>query len=329
MANYAGYTYNKLQLGRETTPGTAVAATAIWRGPYGDIEDARERSIAEEQIGLLVPAERLYDTRVAALLTMPETELTFEQLPHILEAGIKTVTPTGTAAPYTYTYPFPVTTTPNTIKTYTIEAGNAYVTGDIREMEYSFVEGFTLSGSQGEAWMMAANWRGRQITEAAFTAALQVPQVEEAIFSKTTLDIDDTGAAFGTTNKPGVLVAANIEVDTGVRPVWVGDGQLYFLAHKFHAPSLTFSLTLELESAGIFKAERDAFEAKTLRLIYLECPGTASRSLRISFPAKYDSVGSYQNSDGNTTVELTGHAVYDSVTASFAQFDILNTLANL
>lgn len=27
--------YNVVQLGRETTPGTPVAATIIWRGPFG------------------------------------------------------------------------------------------------------------------------------------------------------------------------------------------------------------------------------------------------------------------------------------------------------
>jgi hypothetical protein len=122
----------------------------VWRGPFSDIEDARQRETAEEQIGLIVSEERLYDTDLAAMLSMPETELTYEQVIHILEAGIMTATPTGTG-PYTYTYSLPVDETLNVIETYTIETGNVIADGDVREMEYSFVDSFTLSGAQGEA----------------------------------------------------------------------------------------------------------------------------------------------------------------------------------
>ena len=35
---------SQIQLGRETTPGTAVAATTIWRGVGGNLKDERRRS---------------------------------------------------------------------------------------------------------------------------------------------------------------------------------------------------------------------------------------------------------------------------------------------
>lgn len=305
-----------------------MPATVIMRSPYGDIEDARTRNIAEENVGLLVNAERSYDVRLAALLSMPETELTYEQLPHILEAGVKTATPSG-SGPYARSYAFPLSNTPNTIKTYTLRAGNAVATGDVRHMPYSFVESFTLSGTRGEAWKMAANWRGRTVVESMLTAALSLQAVQEAIFANTLLYIDAEGGTIGTTQKAGVLVAASVQVDTGVRPVWVGDGQLYFVAHKFHRPSLTFTLTLELEDGNILKTERDAFEANTVRLLRLSCPGSGDRDLDIDIAAKYDAVGGYQNDDGNTTVQLSGHAVYSTTASLFASFDVSNTLATL
>lgn len=326
MPNYGSFTYNKLQLGRESTAGTAVAATDIWRGPFGDILDDRQRQIAEENVGLLVNAERSYDTRIGAMLTMPSTELTFEQVLHILEAGIKTATPVDNTGDYTYSYPFPTGATPNAIKTYTIEAGNAYATGDVREMPYAFVEGFTLSGQEGEAWMMTANWRGQRVIESSFTGALSLQSVEEAIFNNTLLYIDASGGTIGSTQKAGVLVAASIEVDTGIRIVPVGDGNLYYTAHKFHRPSLNFTLTMELESGNIFKTERDAFEADSIRLLRLSCDGTANRNLTVDISAKYDSVPGYQDSDGNTTIQIAGHAAYSSADSLFAQFDVTNLL---
>ncbi len=46
----------KIQLGREANAGTAVAATAIWRG-MGTIEDTREVVVAEEDVGIIMGTE--------------------------------------------------------------------------------------------------------------------------------------------------------------------------------------------------------------------------------------------------------------------------------
>ena len=73
---YATAPYNVVQMGRESAAGTAVAATTIWRGPFGAPEDTRIRKIKEEDVGTLVAAELAYDTRLGATLAMPSTELT-------------------------------------------------------------------------------------------------------------------------------------------------------------------------------------------------------------------------------------------------------------
>lgn len=325
---YGAFTYNKLQLGGESSSGTAVAADFIWRGPYGDVEDGRTRNVSEEQVGLLVPAERSYDSRLTAMLTMPETELTYEQFPHILEAAIKTVTPTG-SGPYVYPYAFPTGTTPNTLRTYTVEAGNAVVTGDIREVPYCFVESFTLSGTTGEAWKMGATWRGQRVITSSFTAALSLQSVEEAIFSNTSVFIDATGGTIGSTRVSGVLVAASFDVTTGVIPVFTGDGVLYYTAHKFTRPTINFTLTLELHSGGRVRTERTQYENNTVRLVRLSCPGTSNRNMVIDFAAKYDTVGGYENTEEDTTVQLQGHVVYSPADTLYFKTEITNNLSAL
>lgn len=333
MTTYAPFQANKIQLGRESTAGTAVAATTIWRGAFAMLEDARNRVIVDEQVGLLVPAERSFDTSYLARLAMPSTPLTFEQFPHILEAGVKTDTPTDNTGSYTYDYSFPTGTTPNTIKTYTIEAFNAMADADMQEMQYSFVEEFEISGSAGEAWEMSANWVGRQLTNSTPTSLSTLVAVNEALVAKTKLYIDDSGGTIGSTQKTGVFMGGSMTVTTGLVPVMVGDGNLYFSAVKPTKPEITFALTIELEEDGgtsLVDDLRTAYASNDTNLIRLEIDGPdANHSIVIDMAAKYDNISSYENSDGNTTVTIEGHAVYSSTDSLYWECAVTNTLSAL
>lgn len=308
---YSPFSNTKVQLGREGVSGTPVAATTIFRGAFSMLQDTRERVVVEEQIGAFVQAERSYDGKIEAAWAQPSTPMTYEQVAHIFEAGIKTATPSG-AGPYVRAYDYPYSgTTVNTIKTYTIEAGSATVSADVYESEYAFVESFELSGSFGESWMMSSNWIARQMTQTAFTGSLTVPTVNTALFPHTSLYIDATGGTIGSTQKSGVLMSANLNVTTGLQVVPVGDGNLYYAAYKWTQPEITFSLTLELEDGSIVATERGVYRADTVQLFRLGITD-GTRILNLDWAGKYDDVGDYTNSNGNTTVVLTGHAVASS-----------------
>lgn len=331
---YGGFQANKIQMGREVTPGTSVAAAHIWRGDFASLEDARTRNIVTEQVGLLVNTERSYDSQYLGRLNMPSTPLTFEQVLHILDAGVRTATIAG-AGPYTHTYAMSITNTANTIKTYTIEAYNTLVPVDYRELNYAFVEEFTFSYSGNEAWMMSANWVGRQLVTGTPTALTTLVTVEEAIGARTKLYIDPTASPGtpGNTQKAGVIMGADMTVNTGWQIVPVGDGNLYFAAIKSTAPEITFSITLELEQdTGVSDvgAERAFYESDTVRLFELNIAGSdANHSMVIDWAGKYDSISGYENTDGNTTVTLNGHGVYSSADALFWECVVTNQVASL
>ena len=331
MATYAAFQANKLALGREVTPGNAVAATTIWRGAFAMPDDARNRVIVDEQVGLLVSAERSFDASLLARLAMPATELTFEQLPHILEAGVGTdAAPVNNTGSYTYQYAFPTGSTPNTIKTYTIEAYNAMSNADMQEIPYCFVEEFELSGKYGEAWTMGATWVGRQLLNTTPTNLSTLVSVTEAPFARTKLYIDAAGGAVGSTQKTGVLTAADMTVTTGIIIVPVGDGNLYFATHKFTKPEITFSLTVEVESGGLVDQLRTSYKDNDTLLYRWAIDGPdANHSVVIDFAGNLDAVGNYENSDGNTTVTLEGHVVYSATDALFWECEVTNTLASL
>ena len=148
----------KLQFGKETTAGTAVPATTIWRGT-GTLEDLRAPYFPDEDIGYIAPVNRVVIPFTQGQLDLDEVPATFEQLPYILAMGVDGVvtgTKDGAGDGYIYTYTFP-TTAAKTPKTYTVEGGDNV---QVEQMAYTFCESFKLSGKPKEPWMVSGKLIG-------------------------------------------------------------------------------------------------------------------------------------------------------------------------
>jgi hypothetical protein len=128
-------------------------------------------------------------------------------------------------------------------------------------------------------------------------------------------------------------MGASMRVVTGWMPIPVGDGNLYFSAVKMTKPEITFSLTIELEEdtgTSLVDTERTAYEGNAVRLFRLELDGAdAGHEMKIDWAGKYDSIGGYEDSDGNTTVTLEGHGVYSSTDTEYWECVVTNSLASL
>lgn len=323
----------KIQLGRETTPGTAVAATSIWRG-LGVLSDDRETVFPEEDVGILGGVDRAYVPKLAASLSMGSVEATYQQILHLLEAGILTATPTadGVGTDFIYEYPFPTTSLP-TIKTYTLEGGD---NAGAEEMEYAFVQSLTLEGSAGEALMMSADWVGRKVTPSTFTGALSIPAVEDILMSKAKVYVDAVGGTIGTTQLTQTVLSMNLQYNTGLVPVWTADGELYFTMHKNVMPEATLELTFEHNAACI--AEKAIWRAGTPRQIQIKWEGSAfgtpgttysNHTLILNLAGKWETFGPLDDSDGNDTITATFRARYNSTAALFGKLIVVNELATV
>lgn len=325
----------KLQLGKEAmaTHGTAVAATTIWRGT-GTIEDTRRRVKVVEDVGTLIPPAREYTAALGADLSMESVEATFEQLPYLLSASIDSVV-TGVAdgaACKIYTYNFPEASM-NTIRTYTIEGGD---NAEAERMEYSFVSDFTLSGKGGEALMMSANWKGRQVALNAFTGALSIPTVEEILFSNGVLAIDAVTSAYGATTKSSTFLAMNFSYKSGWTPVWTGDGGTgnMFNFIKCVSPEAVLDITFEHEATSM--AEKVFWRANTPRLIQIKFEGTALtgttyhyKSIILNLPGKWSKFSKLGEQDGNDIIDATFNVGYDPTKLDAGSIIIVNGLAAL
>lgn len=325
---------SKIQIGGETTAGSAVAADVIFRGETSFLDDQREVMMVDENIGYLSKVDRVITPKLLGYATIPFT-MNFEQVGHVLCAGVEKVvtgvTDTGGSGKI-YTYNMP-TTTPNTIQTYTIEGGDneqAY------EMEYSFVDSFTISGAGGEALKMSANWYGRQVTKTTFTTPLSLQAVSDIPFSKGKLFIDAVNGTMGTTQVTNTWLSMNLDVKTGIRPVFTGDGNKYFSFIKNVGPEVTLDLTLEHNSNSV--ALFDAWQAETAKQIRMVFEGPALttagqtytyKSFIIDFVGKVMKVNTPTNQDGDSVVTVSLTGAYNATCAKFLDFIVVNQDAAL
>jgi hypothetical protein len=259
----------------------------------------------------------------------------FEQIGHILSAGVESVV-TGSAdtggSGYIYTHNMP-TTTANTYKTYTIEGGDneqAY------EMEYSFVDSFTISGAGGEALKGTVNWNGRQVSKSTFTSALSLQTVSDIVFSKGKLYIDGVSGTMGATQITNTWLSMNLDVKTGIQPVFTGDGKKYFSYTKCIGPEATLDLTFEHNDNSV--SMFDYWQAETPLQVRMAFEGPALttagatytyKSFIIDFVGKIVKVNAPTNQDGDTVVTISMQAAYNSTCAKFLDFIVVNENATL
>lgn len=313
----------KVQIGRETTAGTAVAATYVLRGK-ADIKDAREFGTSAEDIGQLFPKNRMYEKFRLGIVTMPDQEATFETITYILAAAVENVvtgTADGTGSGKIYEFNHGVTSV-NTPRTFTIEVGDNQ---RVDEMEYAFVRQFTLKGAAKDAIRFSAEWVGKQVSDAEFTAGLTPTTVEEIVFGKANLYLDASGGTIGTTTKTSTFLGFTLTDKTGHDMLFTGDGALTPVGIQTRVPTITGTLILEHDATG--EAELGYARSNAIRLMRIKVTGSTLTTAGTSYSVKtfqfsaaiqYDSVPQTADKDGDQVIELPFHVIdSDSIVPTF------------
>jgi hypothetical protein len=283
-----------------------------------------------EDVGSLQAQDRTYMPRVGVLVELDPTPATFEQFPYLLAMGVDSAVAGvldtgGSGYVYTGTLAESAVKAP---KTYTVEAGD-----NAQELEspYFFAEEFELSGAANEAVMMSGKLRGRQMSASTKTS-LSVATVEEILFNKGKLYIDTT--TIGTTNVAGTWLGFKLKIPTGFKPVWSGDGQLYFSAVKqTDVRDITGEITLEHDATGM--AERLLAQSETTRLIRMTFEGSALttsgaaytyKTLKIDLAIKYTGVPGLDDDDGDDTLTFPFKMVKNAAGGVFTCVNQLSAL---
>lgn len=330
----------QIQMSRESTQGTASTDFTVWRGT-GTIEDARESVFPAEDIGIFGGTTRQYFPKLSSVLELDDIELTYEQFPHILDAGIRNADPTTTTdsgSDYIRTYTFPIVSSDasesSDLQTYSFKGGD---NNEVEKFSFGFIREFELSGNAGEAWMINATWEGRETTtDTDGFVSVTVPSVEDALFSKSKLYIDSSSDPIGTTLVSNALISASLQVVTGWQAVHTASGRLDFSFIKQVQPEIKLDITFEHNNTA--SLEKYNWRNGVTRLIKILIEGNALTSagalysvktIAINLAGKWDSFEKIGEQDGNDIV--TGHfiAKYDSTSALFASFVVVNEVATM
>lgn len=344
-----------LRLRAETTPGVVATARFLWRGPVEGIEDQREITIAEEQVGIFDGTDRSYTPKLMAELPIPETEATYEQLPDLFmmcgfgtsgggnRAGSAQGASGSTAI---FTLPIPSMTTPITYS-YTAEVGDMDgANNNAEQMAYSLCKELTLTWEGGAAVKVEATLFGRNGTATnamgSFTAAGTLVTVEEILSGNGTYSLSPVTTSFGN----NIVTAGNILAGKlTFTPAWtpkfpVDAGVLHFHTAVYTGCEIAGELTVENQISGTFGASGSAGLVEKWRqeqpfLMRIDVPGSTiaegttftRKLLRVDLPIKIDTAEPLDDMDGNDIRVFSFHSRYNESSAATGRGTI--TIARL
>lgn len=341
---YGHKAFSKIQLGVETTPGTAVAATEV---ALGQLEWASHDKVwhkPEQDRGVLAMN---YETpfEVSNAVEMELTGELYDRLAvlamvNAIRGNITPTQPDNINEPNHYLWTIePTLTAPNTpdqtngIDTYTLEFGDnvqAY------EAEHVYTMSVEITGSPDEPCEITWSIGARQVTETTFTGALSAPSTAYFPFNLAKFYIDTSYAGLGGTQKTGMLKGFTWTFETMFTPRHTADGQLYFEA--LNEDKKTVELELQyLRDGTNSEAEKDKFEAQTTSYIRIALFSHDEMDSGQSNPPyiyldgayKYTEWESPEDENGSYVVTVNAEAFYDTTASKMMSVLIGTTMSAL
>lgn len=323
----------RVQIGLESTRGTAVAATAILI-PDQDGFSAQERRIFHQPQDEILSLSRFRNTRrqlagIEEATWSFQGDATYEQLPYWLNGLIEPATVTGTS-PYVYTYA-PNYGATNAQKTYTIEYGDdtqAY------ELEFAYVKSLSISGGNHQPVKVSVQGGARQKTETSFTGALSVPTVEAIMGNSCGLYYGTSWSNLtgGGTAATATLIDWSISMESGLMPSKRADGNNYFtLLGEGKRQMMRYSFTLEFNSVANTTLDLSSdFQAGTQQWFEIRTAGAASRAMQIQMACTIDEYQDFSGvQDGINVIRISGGTHYDTTGSAEAQVILTNLVETL
>jgi len=337
--DYGIKSLRQVQMSRETAIGMPGATWFVWRGP-ALLDDQRVSVFADEDIGIFGGVDRQYFPQLRGELSMPSHAATFEQIGHLLDAALGSATPAqdGAGSGYVRTYTMPLTAAQlknaDDYQTYHIKAGDNVA---VDAAGGAFVKNFGLAANRGEALMLDATWETQEVAQDldGFETAT-IPTVEEILFLNAKLYIDSVGGTIGTTPIVGVFKSMGLTVDTGLAPVYTGDGSLSYSMFKLRQPEIVLNVEFE-HTAAVAAAERENFRTGVPRLLRIDLAGTdlgtsgtyTTKLLRIDAAGKWANFQPLGEDDGDDICTGEFRVRYNATAAKFFEMLLVNEVATL
>ena len=320
-----------VQVGKETTPGTGVAAGKLLQYTSFDLDPTVE-TIAFRPAGSKVNSTVLPGKDFTAIDINGQGS--YSEIVYVLSSLLKDVTATTvdtTGKQWLYA---PAARTEDTKARYTIEQGSATRAG---KATYGMVTGCEITWNRSEGMTLTGAGMAQQYQDnIALTGSPTT--VEEAPVLPTHLNVyvNDTFGALGTTKLTRDFNAVWRCNDT-VGPVWVlNSANASFVSDVELAPTVQMQLTAEADTAGM--AFMTAVRAGATKFIRLEAMSTVLAGASTAFykiwidgAFKVSEVGGFDDSDGVKVIDWTLDAVTDSTfsATAYQSITVVNKTAAL
>lgn len=323
-----------VQIGVESTPGTAVPATkrlqslTVSLGPKLDVRMTRPSGYKVATIA--APGKEWVEGRA-------QGQLTYTELVYLLSSVFKTVTPTQVNAPgglaYKWTFA-PSVSSEEQFKTYTLEYGSAVRAERVAHVLFT---GLSVSFNR-ENCEVNAPFIGMAMEDPFTLTSTGVSAIElmPVLGTQLSLYVADTPAGLSNTaNKLTRAFSAEFSVDDRYEPLWVVDAakqSFVTVSEKPAAPTLKF--TVEADAAGM--ALLPVARQGDTRFVRIEAigrtidatPPTPYR-LTLDVAVKITGVSDFKDEQAVVALDYECEVVYDAGWTKFLQAEVVNTLTAL
>jgi hypothetical protein len=355
MPILGGFTrFRKLQFGYQGSNfaahyGTAVAASRVM--PWSGVPDInRNATYADVDTGSLHKTQVPYYVR--GDFTLPTSgELTYDDMPVLWNGALKANNaPTGGGTAKTWTFQPASIGTPDPLGLFTVEQGDDVVV-DWFQLTGGLIETLTISGPDNMGPLThSATWRfGKAASTGATdypvsgtvpTPALSVDATPSYIeLGDGELFIDDAFGGIGTTKISDALHSFELTITNNYDLKAFANGsntkyQIHAIGRGEQEISLALQFAKTAQTVGTGSEADDWFSSTAVkRFVELRftrdeiITGSTPYSMRIRMPLVY-TTRTDGEIGGNTTVTLTGDALYDSDLGYAINSVVVNTLTS-
>ena len=336
-----------IQVGKESTDGTAVAATRRILTKSGTFRHMQTQEMFEGQLSgtLARSATSPVLTREASQLEI-STDLDFNQVLLPLLSGVKggvtsSIPGSGEARLWTFA---PSQTGPS-VDPYTIEFVVDDGVGTTQQIEAPFgvTTSFEITGGTESLPQITWDMDARKSGQSALTSGIALPAVEFASNLRWQMSLDTTWARLGTTAINGQVYGFTWGQSALVAPQWYLQNRDALdwagVEAQTRTTDLAIEATFDTGGSNLYETEIAAKASGSTRFIQLRLLGAAFASpdngryhtidLKGSFVHADDSMQDLgADRDGNSVVSLHLVSQYDSTSGQDVEYVVENKLAS-
>ena len=326
----------RVQFGKETTAGTAVAATKAFRSLSGTFKpDQKSKSYTSQGLRpttAVIPSSRANTT---GDLKGP---LDVNELPYILNACVKKVTPTqiDTSGCYTWTWN-PSYNTRETIDTFTFEWGDAAATGLGRRAPYGAFTGFSIKGDKDGSEIDAKVLAAQQQEAFTMTSSGSITPITQSIIPPSAWSLYTADTAANLDSATALGLSYNWEVNTD--GWWESNFPIGTAAYQLLPGKFKGSAKLTVMSDATSNSLITLFKAGTMTFLRFQAIGgqigvdagsaPIYATVTIDLPAFVTKAPDPKALEGGWVDEFEFDITYDSTSASFFSVTAINKIASL